>query len=178
MTKKIFILATSSLVFFASAPTANAATVTLLNENFDSFRGTGFAPTPAAGQLDSDIYRVTNADGADGSFGGTHTGVSEFSRGEDPDGVTQSGVYAFNPNSGTDYIFGVQPDGASFTPGTFEILLTAGNNYNSLEIDVDFMSYNDASRSNRLNLTSVRVGADAAGADTYGAVDAGRGGSG
>ena len=54
---------------------------TLFSENFDTFDGSGFANSPATGQLDSNFWRATGLSQGDGTFGGNHTS-SDFAGGE------------------------------------------------------------------------------------------------
>ena len=133
----------------ASAGQARAADTTLFSEDFDSFTGAGFAPAPAAGQLDSDVWRVTGVSDGDGVFGGTHTS-GDFARGVDLDAATSGGVYAF----GADPFIGFQPTGSDFTPGTLTLVVTntTGSTITDLDVAYDIVVYNDQARSNSLNL--------------------------
>ena len=72
--------------------------------NFNSFTGTGFTPTPAAGQLDSDTWRVKGMSDGDGTFGGTHTS-NDFGRGAFTCCQGSGGIYAWEVSSG-DFSFG------------------------------------------------------------------------
>jgi hypothetical protein len=61
--------------------------------DFSGFMGSGFAPDPAADQLDSDTWSVTGLSDGDVEFGGS--GLSgDFARGSTTGGVTTGGVYA------------------------------------------------------------------------------------
>ncbi len=130
---------------------AAGAAVTLFEEDFESFEGSGFAPTPTAGQLDSDEWRVTGLSDGDGSFGGTFT-TGDFARGLDVGGgVSTGGVYAFD--TGSNIIFGVQPAGSDFTPGeiTLKVTNTTGSTITSLDVAYDIFFNNDQPRANSLN---------------------------
>jgi len=121
--------------------------------DFNSFTGSGFAPNPAIGQLDSDHWVVTGFSDGDGTFGGTHTG-NDFTRGLQTGGISTGGVYAFEVASGNN-ILGIQPIGTDFTPG--DIILKVTNNTGStvtdLEIAYQIWHYNDQNRANSLNFS-------------------------
>jgi hypothetical protein len=56
-------------------------------ENFQTYTGTGFAPAPAAGQLDSDLWASTGmSDAPTAPFGATFT-TGDFARGVSPAGA-------------------------------------------------------------------------------------------
>ena len=91
------------------------------NIDFTGFTGSGFAPSPAAGQLDSDTWRLTGMSTGDQTFGGTHTS-DDSARGSDTGGTTTGGVYAFDRGGGNIGL-GVQPTGSDFTPGEITLRL-------------------------------------------------------
>ena len=118
--------------------------------DFTGFTGAGFAPSPAAGQLDSDDWRATGF-GDNGVFGGTHTSGDQ-ARGTDVDGgVSTGGVYAFDIGGNT--ILGVQPGGSDFTPGEFTLAIenTSGSTISDWDISYDLFYNNDQPRANSLN---------------------------
>jgi hypothetical protein len=85
--KKNFGLVVAMLGFlFVAAPQAQATPVTLFSETFSGFDGSGFAPSPATGQLDSNVWRVTGMSDGNGTFGGTHDS-GDFARGSSTGGV-------------------------------------------------------------------------------------------
>ncbi|NBD36582.1 MAG: hypothetical protein GVY30_11375, partial [Chloroflexi bacterium] len=100
-------------------------------EDFNTFDGSGFAPSPAAGQLDSDAWSVTGLSDGDVGFGDTCSGDVDCARGPSTGGVSTGGVYAFDVGSG-DYILGIQPGGSDFTPGEFilKVQNTTGSTLN------------------------------------------------
>jgi predicted extracellular nuclease len=118
---------------------------------FETFTGGGFAPAPAAGQLDSDLWRVTGLSDGDGTFGGTHDS-GDFARGSSNGGVSTGGIYAFNVGGGND-ILGVQPGSNDFTPGTITLQLTnnTGAPITDLDVSYDIWVFNDQPRANSLN---------------------------
>ncbi|MEO1528344.1 MAG: lamin tail domain-containing protein [Planctomycetota bacterium] len=120
------------------------------SEDFSSFTGAGFESAPAAGQLDSDDWRVTGLSDGNGTFGGSHS-TGDFARGTSGGGVSTGGIYAFDTGSNT--ILGVQPGGSDFTPGTItlEIENTSGSTINDWDISYDLFYNNNADRGNSLN---------------------------
>lgn len=123
--------------------------------DFTGFDGTGFAPTPAAGQLDSNVWRVTGLSDGAGTFGGTHTG-GDFARGESNGGVNSGGTYAFDLD-GLDGLgniaIGFQPAGSDFTPGTltFQLSNDTGSPVTGFEVAYSIAVYNDQGRANSFN---------------------------
>lgn len=123
--------------------------------DFAGFTGSGFAPNPSAGQLDSDIWRVTGLSDGNGTFGGTHT-AGDFARGSSNGGVTTGGIYAFtNVGTSGNNILGVQPSDADFTPGDFTLRVqnTTGNEITQLYISYKIWVLNNAGRSSSLNFS-------------------------
>ncbi|MEX0642814.1 MAG: hypothetical protein WD468_08950 [Pirellulales bacterium] len=104
---------------------------TVVDVNNGQYAGTGFQPSPSAGQLDSDSWAVFRNGGDDppsaspnantGSlgFGGTQQGAGppavqpEWTRGTSAGGVTNGGIYSFDVSNGgtVDRALGVQPSG-------------------------------------------------------------------
>jgi uncharacterized repeat protein (TIGR01451 family) len=124
----------------------------LFSEDFTGFAGTGFAPSPVPGQLDSNLWRVLGMSDGDGTFGGTHT-TGDFARGTSTGGVTTGGVYAFDVDGAGNMILGVQPGGSDFTPGSFDLRLqnNTGDVIEALAISYQIWVYNDQNRANSLN---------------------------
>lgn len=118
--------------------------------DFASFTGAGFAPSPTAGQLDSDTWRVTGLSDGDTTFGGTFTS-GDFARGTSAGGVTTGGVYAFTVSSGNAAL-GVQPGGTDFTAGsiTQRIQNNTGSAVTSWDLSYSLYVLNNKERSNSL----------------------------
>ena len=131
-------------------------------ENFDDYRGTGFAPNPTAGQLDSDTYRAIGFSDGDMTFGGTYAS-GDFARGTSTGGVSTGGAYSFDVGGG-DYALGVQPTGDDFNPGnlTIKVKNDTGVELNYLRITADAMIYNDADRSTTWTFGGAMIDNDAA----------------
>ncbi len=92
--------------------------------DFSSFTGSGFAPEPVAGQLDSDTVRIAGLSDGDLSFGGTNT-IGDYARGMSTGNVGPAGIYAFEVTPGV-VTLGIKPSNADYTPG--EIVLRILNN--------------------------------------------------
>ncbi|MEL6319401.1 MAG: ExeM/NucH family extracellular endonuclease, partial [Cyanobacteria bacterium J06626_14] len=122
-------------------------------EDFNNFTGSGFAPDPATGQLDSDAWSVTGLSDGDLDFGGTEAS-GDFARGTSTGGVSSGGVYSFEVESGNS-ILGVQPTGSDFTPGEFILKLQNDGDSTVTEVDVDYVIrfLNDQGRGNSLNFS-------------------------
>jgi len=120
-------------------------------EDFETFTGGGFAPNPAAGQLDSDWWAITGLTDGDLLFGDTQT-TGDFARGQSTGGVGTGGLYAFDVGGGNT-ILGVQPTGGDFTPGEFILRLqnSSGVTVTQLQIAYNIWYNNDQPRSNSLS---------------------------
>lgn len=147
-----------TLLLLTSLPLVTMAQISItdgnaVTENFNSFDGSGFAASPAAGQLDSDNYLATGFSDGDGTFGGSHT-TGDFARGTDPDGVTTGGVYAFETTT-SDFSWGVQPGGSDFTPGTFVVRYqnNTGSTIIGLTLTYEIKAYNDQNFATSFNLS-------------------------
>jgi len=124
----------------------------LIDEDFTGFTGAGFAPTPAAGQLDSDVWIVQGlSDQSVTAFGDSLTSA-DFTRGASAGGVSGGGIYAFDTGSNT--ILGAQPTGSDFTPGSIDLRTVnlSGNVASALSIQYDIWVLNNATRANSINL--------------------------
>ena len=122
-------------------------------EDFNTFTGSGFAPEPNDGQLDSDAWSITGLSDGELNFGASATS-GDFARGTSTGGVTTGGIYAFEVESGNS-ILGVQPTGSDFTPGEFILKLQNDGDTTVTEVDVDYIIYflNNATRANSLNFS-------------------------
>lgn len=127
-------------------------------DNPSPFAGSGFANTPAAGQLDSGNWIVTGL--SDGEFDYATTADSgDYARGVSTGGITNGGVYSFDvdntPDDGiTNFALGVQPIGSDFTPGAFVLRLEnqTGGTLNSIELASTLLYNNNEGRGNSLSL--------------------------
>lgn len=121
------------------------------SENFDGFTADGFSPTPGAGQLDSNFWRVTGASDGDGTFGGTHVS-GDFARGSSTGGVTTGGVYSFDAGNGNT-VLGIQPAGSDFTPGEITLRLQndTGGQIDRFVVRYSIFVYDDQARTSSFN---------------------------
>jgi hypothetical protein len=156
MNKKVIPFIVAGVVA-AGGVAQGALTINALNaavaEDFSSFDGSGFAPTPSAGQLDSDTWIVTGMSDGDLSFGGTGTS-GDYARSSSTGGVTTGGVYAFDVGSGN-IALGSQAAGSDFTPGSFILRVDneSGSSATGFQIAYDIFVYNDQGRSNSFNFS-------------------------
>jgi hypothetical protein len=156
MNKKLISFIAAGLVAAGSAA-QGALTINALNvavtEDFTGFTGTGFAPTPSAGQLDSDTWIVTGMSDGDLSFGDTGT-LGDYARGTSIGGVATGGVYAFDVGGGN-VALGSQPGGSDFTPGSFILQVDnqSGSSATGFQISYDLFVFNDQPRSNSFNFS-------------------------
>jgi hypothetical protein len=121
------------------------------DEDFENFAGLGFAPVPAAGQLDSDHWLVTGLSDGVMNFGDTRT-TGDFARGSSSGGVGTGGVYAFD--TGLNRILGIQPGTDDFTPGAIRLRLvnTSASSQSTVHIAYKIWYRNDQDRSSYLHL--------------------------
>lgn len=144
----------ASLVLIALlVVTATAAMADSTPIDFQDFAGTGFAPEPATGQLDSDRWRVTGLSDGNGTFGGTHT-TGDFARGMSGGSVSTGGIYAFDTGAGN-RILGVQSTDADFTPGelTLRVHNTTGTTVTEIHVAYTVWYRNDQGRATALKLS-------------------------
>jgi hypothetical protein len=124
-----------------------------LTYSFTGFNASGFAAAPAAGQLDSDNWKVNGLSDSAMNFGDSKA-TGDFARGASTGGVVTGGVYAFD-HGGGDVGLGVQPAGSDFAPGSFELRLqnTTGGIVDALSVAYDAWVFNNEARANSLNFS-------------------------
>lgn len=118
---------------------------------FDGYTGTGFAPEPANGELDSDNWIVTGL--SDGAFDfGDMVSGGDYGQGESVGIEGDAGLYAFAIDDGP--ALGVQPTGSDFTPGAFVLRLRneTGGVLNRAQVASTMFYLNDQERGNSLSL--------------------------
>jgi uncharacterized repeat protein (TIGR01451 family) len=154
----------AALMVLLSLSTNASAQLSITNEtqqslDFSAFAGAGFAPTPAAGQLDSDTWIVVGLAAGPMAFGDTKGNVdtagtpTDYSRGASAGGVTSAGVYAFNV--GVDGVaIGGQPDDTSLTDGgwVLRIVNSSSQVINELALSYSWYAFNDQDRETALEL--------------------------
>ncbi|MFT5892873.1 MAG: hypothetical protein ACI9Y7_002988, partial [Dokdonia sp.] len=127
----------------------------LYSEDFQSFTGAGFAPTPAAGQLDSDIVIANGFSSGSLDHGSAQT-TDDYARGLDVGGeVGTGGIYAFDVDGAGNIALGVQPTASDFTPGEFDFKIenTTGASLNDFMISYDIYVNNNENRAGSLNFS-------------------------
>ena len=118
--------------------------------NFGGFDGSGFAPSPTSGQLDSEEWEVKGFSDGDLLFGGTETS-GDFARGVNSGGTGTGGVYSFD--NGTGASLGFQASGSDFSPGSFTLAIqnNTGEVIEDLTVEYEIWVYNDQGRSSSFN---------------------------
>jgi hypothetical protein len=131
-----------------SIPDVNPVTI-----NFTGFDASGFVPTPAAGQLNSNEWIVTGFSDGDMIFG-DEKNTGDFARGTSTGGVTTGGVFAFDVGSGN-VTLGVQPGGTDWTPGSFILRIqnNTGDIIGRLDVSYSIFVLNDQGRGNSFNFS-------------------------
>jgi Bacterial Ig domain len=136
--------------------TASTSTATVASENFNSFRGAGFTPSPSATQLDSDFWSIGAFSDTPGTlaFGGTATS-GDFARGTVTNGVVTGGIYAFAVSSGN-FALGFQPSGTEFNPGQAAfrgVVNSTPNTITTLNVSYTIYVRNNEGRANSFNFS-------------------------
>jgi predicted extracellular nuclease len=126
----------------------------IFSETFNSFTGTGFTSTPAAGQLDSDNWRISGMSDGATTYGGSFT-TGDYARGSyttnDP---TAGGLYAHD-NGGGDSELMIQATGTDFQTGFVELRVanSLGSTAADMAISFDWVTRNNAGRSSALTFS-------------------------
>jgi len=123
-------------------------------ESFTGFTGAGFAPSPAAGQLDSDEVRVTGLSDGSGicAFGATCT-TGDFARGTSAVDVSTGGIYAFTVTTGAPAL-GFQPASQDMDPGTITLRMVnnTGATIANVSLEYTFWFFNNENSSQSLDV--------------------------
>jgi len=122
--------------------------------SFNTFDGSGFAPDPTAGQLDSDgiIIGGVSDESTAMHFGHEHTS-GDFARGSTNSSGPIGGFYAFDISDGNMAI-GMQPTAGDFTPGWVVIGYQnrTAVEITSIELDYNFVVLNAGNRRSGLRV--------------------------
>lgn len=134
MLRRLACLAALALVVASSSAATAQISIDkrLTVETFDGYAGAGFAPAPAAGQLDSDAWRLAGDDVC--NFGATCSG-GNYGRGTSAGNVTTGGLYAFTVSAGNP-AYGWQASSNAMTPGVITLRLV--NNTGATISDASF----------------------------------------
>ncbi len=124
---------------------------TVAEVNEGTFDGSGFVPTPATGQLDSDSWLVQGLSDGDSAFGDSNT-AGDFT-GSATFGSSIVGINAIEVMTGNVGL-GFQPGGSDLTPGliAFRFQNNTGETITRLSISYEVYVYNDEERSNSITL--------------------------
>nr|MDQ3032433.1 hypothetical protein [Myxococcota bacterium] len=145
----------------ASAQQALGGGTTSISYDFTGFLASGFGPTPAAGELDSDEWIATGFSDPALTFGGTAADGSDYARGTSEGGTSTAGVYAYDVASSpasTDVALGAQASAAEFTPGAFQLRITnaTGRTLRAINLAYALSYLNNTARSTRHTVSVVR----------------------
>ena len=133
---------------------SGGSTSTVFETGFTGFTGTGFTPSPIAGQLDSDTWIIRGmSDSAAPAFGATLT-TADFNQGSSSGGVSTAGIYAFTVATGNTAL-GVQPTATDFTPGDIVLRIqnTTGSPISNLTVSYKIYVLNNDGRANSFNFS-------------------------
>ncbi len=124
--------------------------------NFNDFNGSGFSPTPSAGQLDSEMWSISGfSDEPLLDFGGiTATSKNDFARGSSTGGEKSGGIYAFDIGDG-DIALGIQPGGNDWAPGSLTLKLqnNTGQTLTTLDLSYSIYLYNNEGRASSFDFS-------------------------
>ncbi|MGG7035287.1 MAG: choice-of-anchor J domain-containing protein [Flavobacterium sp.] len=122
--------------------------------NNGAFQGTGFSPSPAAGQLNSNAWATTGMSEGDSAFGATKTS-GDFAKGVSEGEVVDGGFYAFDVDAknSINYALGFQPTQDDFTPGTITLKIqnTTGQYIDAINLAFEIWNFNDFDYSTKLS---------------------------
>ncbi len=141
--KQLFLAAALLLAASSDAFAQVSMTGPVTSVSFDDFTGVGFAPAPAAGQLDSDSWSTAGLSDGDCAFGATCT-TGDHARGANDGGAGTGGIYAFALPSDSPAL-GFQATADDLTPGTLTVRFSndTGAPIAAASIEYDFWVFND-----------------------------------
>ena len=119
--------------------------------DFAGFAAAGFAPTPGAGQLDSDVWRVVGLSDAPNPAYGATLITGDFARGLIPANPPSAGIYS--PVNNRALVF--QPTTAELESGGFieaRIQNTSGATATTFDVAFDWAYRNNGERASNLQL--------------------------
>lgn len=144
------LIAHGQLTFTSNQTKLIDFSTTVSDVNNGIFEGTGFTPSPGAGQLDSDAFSTSGFSADNVAFGQTATS-GDAARGTTSGGVSTGGIYGLI----TDPALYIQPGESDFTPGsiTLRIKNMGPTNLQQITVSYDILILNDQNRSNVLNFS-------------------------
>jgi predicted extracellular nuclease len=134
----------------------------IFQEDFTGFTAAGFAPTPGAGQLDSDLWKISGLSGnPNPEFGFTAVGgdfTGDFARGIiGTNNPTTGGVYSLSSAASPTFGAGLvlQPGGSDVDPGsiTLRVQNTTGAALTDLHVTFDWLTRNNEGRGANLSFS-------------------------
>lgn len=148
--RSTLVLILASLAVPAAAHAQTAITGPSTRIDFTGYAGDGFVPSPGAGQLDSDAWRITGMNDGDSVFGGSFT-EGDFAEGDSDGGESEGGLWAFRVAAG-DPAFGFQQTSDDLTPGriTLRLVNQSGAPLTSPTIRYEGWTFNDATRASEV----------------------------
>ncbi len=163
MKKLLLVLLTSGLstVMFAQLTIEQSALdyridfdSTVANVNEGVFEGSGFTPSPSAGQINSNAFIANGLSDGPLAYGGTNTS-GDYAKGESTGDIFSGGIYAFktDTSSSANTFIGVQPTSSDWTPGTIGLQIKNETDSVIEEITIEYDIYfrNNESRGNDFN---------------------------
>lgn len=123
--------------------------------DFTGFTAAGISASPSAGQLDSNIWRITGFSDGDTTFGGGPYTTGDFARGSSTGNESIGGIYAFAAAGSNNPALGVQPGSTDFTPGdaTLRVKNDTGSTVTSIDFSIRRCYLNNEDRSSTLSVT-------------------------
>jgi len=127
--------------------------------DFTQYTGTGIAPDPTNGELNSNNWSVLGMSDGNIPFGSTTTD-GDFEGQTDGTGVTGGGLYAYS--NGDVNALWVQPTSSDFSPGSLILKLSneTGGTVTSVNLQYIIHVLNDGDRANSFNPSYSTNGAD------------------
>jgi|GEM_PF-3118625 len=146
------VLCVASLAAPANAQMSLTSSGVAVTESFTGFTGAGFQSTPAAGQLDSDTWKVNGMSDGTMAFGNAKT-TGDFARGatlSTTGGTFGVAVATSNP------ALVARPSGSDFNPGSFVLRLqnNTGATLTSLAVSYTIWCRNDGASGTTNNRSS------------------------
>ncbi len=153
MNKTLALLCVLCMLAFSSYAQLNIGVSGVATEDFSTFDGSGFAPLPGLGELDSDAWAITGFSDGNLPFGGTATS-GDYARGTDFGFVSTGGIYKLDNGPSFQGLY-IQPGGSDFTPGTITLKVCnqSGGTLTNPAVAYEIYFLNDRDRANSLNFS-------------------------
>lgn len=145
-------LSLSYLTLFAQTTASLTSNDVEVLIDFEEYTGTGIAPDPTGGELNSNNWSVLGM--SDGPIGfGQSSSDGDFEGQTDGSGTTGGGLYARSADGNTS--LWIQPTSGDFTPGSLILKLNnaTGETVTSMNVSYALSVLNDGPRANSFNLS-------------------------